>query len=244
VSARESSPVEPPGADPAGADAASARRWADVESHFAQAVQLPPAERAAFLAASDMPPALRRGVEALLSAHDARYRVRERLGGGGMGVVYRARDERLQRDVAFQFLPSHLSAEPEAKRRVLVEARAAASLEHPNICTVHEIGESDGGPLYIVMACSDGETLDRRIARGPLPVAEAVRIAGEIARGLARARTRQRAPRHQAGERHAHARRAREGARRRHREARRRHDHAHDRRDRHPGVHASGAGVR
>ena len=99
-----------------------------------------------------------------------RFRIVERLGGGGMGVVYRARDERLERDVALKFLPPHLSADATAKRRFLVEARAAAALEHPNICTVHEIGESEDGQLYIVMACYDGETLERRIARGPLPL--------------------------------------------------------------------------
>jgi tetratricopeptide (TPR) repeat protein/class 3 adenylate cyclase len=120
----------------------------------------------------------------------SRYRVVERLGGGGMGVVYRARDERLDRDVALKFLPPHLSTDEAAKKRFLVEARAAAALDHPNVCTVHEIGETDDGQLYIVMGCYDGETLDKRIARGPLPVDDAVRIAGEIARGLAKAHER------------------------------------------------------
>src|SRR5690348_5728775 len=119
-----------------------------------------------------------------------RYRVVERLGGGGMGVVYRARDERLERDVALKFLPPHLSADQAAKKRFLVEARAAAALEHPNICTVHEIGDTDDGQLYIVMACYDGETLERRIARGPLPGDEALRIGAEIARGLGKAHER------------------------------------------------------
>ena len=121
---------------------------------------------------------------------DSRYRIIERLGRGGMGVVYRARDERLERDIALKFLPPHLSADPSAKRRFLVEARAAAAIEHPNICTVHEIGDTDDGQLYIVMACYDGETLDKRIVRGALPIDEAVRIAGEIARGLAKAHER------------------------------------------------------
>ena len=127
--------------------------------------------------------------EAALSGHQ-RYRIIERIGGGGMGVVYRARDERLERDVAMKFLPPHLSADQGAKTRFLVEARAAAALEHPNICTVHEIGDTPDGQVYIVMACYDGDTVDRRIARGPLPVAEAVRIAVEVARGLAKAHER------------------------------------------------------
>jgi tetratricopeptide (TPR) repeat protein/class 3 adenylate cyclase len=124
-----------------------------------------------------------------LPAH-SRYRVIERMGGGGMGVVYRARDERLERDVALKFLSPHLSADDVAKRRFLVEARAAAAIEHPNICTVHEIGDTDDGQLYIVMACYDGETLDRRIARGPMPLDDALRIAAEMARGLAKAHDR------------------------------------------------------
>ncbi|MFL5581935.1 MAG: protein kinase domain-containing protein [Gemmatimonadaceae bacterium] len=119
-----------------------------------------------------------------------RYTLAERLGGGGMGVVYRARDERLQRDVALKFLPPHLSGDEAAKKRFVVEARAAASLEHPNVCTVHEIGETGDGQLYIVMACYDGETLDKRIARGPLPVAAALGIAADVARGLAKAHDR------------------------------------------------------
>lgn len=120
----------------------------------------------------------------------APYRIVERLGGGGMGVVYRAHDERLSRDVALKFLPPHLSADAVAKARFLVEARAAAAIEHPNICTVHEIGDMPDGSLFIVMACYEGETLDARIGRGPLPVAEALRVAIEIARGLSRAHER------------------------------------------------------
>ncbi len=121
-----------------------------------------------------------------LPAH-SRYRLIARIGGGGMGVVYRASDERLGREVALKFLPPHLSADATAKRRFLVEARAAAAIEHPNICTVHEIGETPDGTLHIVMACYDGETLDQRISRGPLPVNEALHITSEIARGLIKA---------------------------------------------------------
>jgi tetratricopeptide (TPR) repeat protein/class 3 adenylate cyclase len=119
-----------------------------------------------------------------------RYRILERLGGGGMGVVFRARDERLARDVALKFLAPHLSADRAAKKRFLVEARAAAALEHPNICTVHEIGDTDDGQLYIVMTCYEGETLDRRIERGPVVLTDALRIAVEIARGLVQAHDR------------------------------------------------------
>ncbi|MEP6733321.1 MAG: tetratricopeptide repeat protein [bacterium] len=157
------------------------------------------------LAAHDRPGALDMLVDEvmspLLSVHEPpvagdimptnylRYRIIERLGGGGMGVVYRARDERLERDVALKFLSPHLSADQAAKKRFLVEARAAAALEHPNICTVHEIGDADG-QLYIVMACYDGETLAQRITRAPLELDEALRIASEIARGLVKAHER------------------------------------------------------
>ncbi len=119
-----------------------------------------------------------------------RYTIIERLGGGGMGVVHRAHDPRLGRDVALKFLSPHLSADATAKKRFMVEARATAALEHPNICTIHEIGETADGQLYIVMAYYDGETLDRLIARGPMAVELALRIAADIARGLAKAHER------------------------------------------------------
>ena len=119
-----------------------------------------------------------------------RYVIVGKIGGGGMGIVYRARDARLDRDVALKFLPPHLSADEAAKKRFLVEARAAASLEHPNICTVHEIGETRDGQLYIVMGYYEGETLAARISDGPLALEETLRIALEVARGLARAHER------------------------------------------------------
>ncbi len=119
-----------------------------------------------------------------------RYEIVAKVGRGGMGIVYRARDARLDRDVALKFLPPHLSADEAAKKRFLVEARAAASLEHPNICTVHEIGETHDGQLYIVMGYYEGETLDARIAAGPLALDDALRIALEVGRGLAKAHER------------------------------------------------------
>jgi serine/threonine-protein kinase len=119
-----------------------------------------------------------------------RYEVLERIGGGGMGVVYRARDARLGRTVALKFLQPRLDADDSAAERFRLEARAVAALEHPNICTVHEIGEADDGRLYLAMPLYDGETLQARIARGPLPVGEAVAVAAQVARALAHAHAR------------------------------------------------------
>jgi serine/threonine protein kinase/Tol biopolymer transport system component len=115
------------------------------------------------------------------------YEILEILGGGGMGVVYKARDTRLARTVALKFLPPELTRDREAKLRFEQEARAASSLDHPNLCTILEMGEGPDGRLYIAMPCYDGETLRRRIERGPLPVEEAVDVAVQIARGLAKA---------------------------------------------------------
>jgi serine/threonine protein kinase/Tol biopolymer transport system component len=115
------------------------------------------------------------------------YRVGEVLGGGGMGLVYRAEDTRLGRTVALKFLPPELTRDPVAKARFLQEARAASALDHPNLCTVYDVGETEEHQLYLVMPCYDGETLKRKVERGPLPVAEAVDYALQTARGLAKA---------------------------------------------------------
>jgi serine/threonine protein kinase/Tol biopolymer transport system component len=115
------------------------------------------------------------------------YTIREHLGGGGMGVVYKADDVRLERTVALKFLPPELTRDPVAKARFLQEARAASALDHPNICTIHEVGETDDGHLFLAMTCYDGETLKRRIERGPLPIFDALDIAKQIAQGLAKA---------------------------------------------------------
>ena len=111
------------------------------------------------------------------------YRIVARIGAGGMGVVYRAQDLTLDRPVALKFLPPHLSADPEARRRFVHEAKAAAALDHSGICTVHEVGEADGQP-FIAMALLEGETLRERIARGPLPIAETLAIATQVAEAL------------------------------------------------------------
>jgi serine/threonine protein kinase/Tol biopolymer transport system component len=115
------------------------------------------------------------------------YEILEILGGGGMGVVYKARHIRLARVVALKFLPPELTRDPQAKERFEQEARAASSLDHPNLCTILELGETPDGRLYLAMPCYDGETLRRRIERGPLPVPEAADIALQIARGLSKA---------------------------------------------------------
>ncbi len=115
------------------------------------------------------------------------YHIVEELGAGGMGVVYRAEDTKLRRSVALKFLPPELTRDAEARRRFLHEAQAAAALDHPNICTVHEVDETPEGRVYIAMVCYAGETLRERIAKGPLPLPEALRIAQEAAAGLAHA---------------------------------------------------------
>jgi tetratricopeptide (TPR) repeat protein len=107
-----------------------------------------------------------------------------------MGVVYKARDLKLDRLVALKFLPVHLGAEEAANQRFAREARTASALDHSNICTIYEIGEAEDGRTFIAMAFCDGETLSQRIGRGPVPVEEAVNIASQVARGLAEAHAR------------------------------------------------------
>lgn len=119
-----------------------------------------------------------------------RYAVQEHLGGGGMGVVYKARDTRLDRTVALKFLPPHLSTDEEAKERFLVEAQSAAGLDHSNVCTIHEIGEDRDGRLFIVMPYYEGETLKKKIARGPMVVEEALEVTIQLSEGLSTAHAR------------------------------------------------------
>ena len=115
------------------------------------------------------------------------YKILEKLGEGGMGVVYKAEDTRLKRIVALKFLPQALTTDLEAKERFTHEAQAASALDHPNVCTVHDIGETEDGQTFIVMTCYEGETLKEKIQRGPLPFQDGVDIAEQIAQGLARA---------------------------------------------------------
>jgi TolB-like protein/Tfp pilus assembly protein PilF len=112
-----------------------------------------------------------------------RYEIAEELGRGGMGIVYRAVDNKLKRTVALKFLPFEWTCDLRAKERFVREAQAAAALDHPNICTVHEIDEADGR-MFISMAIVEGESLKTRIERGPLKLDEAMDIGLQVAEGL------------------------------------------------------------
>lgn len=118
------------------------------------------------------------------------YVVLELVDAGGMGVVYKAHDRRLGRHVALKFLPPHLDKQSAARERFLVEARAAAALDHPNICTILEIGETDEGQMFLAMPLYDGETVGARLKRGRLPFADALPIAVQVARGVGAAHAR------------------------------------------------------
>jgi serine/threonine-protein kinase len=111
------------------------------------------------------------------------YKILEKIGQGGMGVIYKAEDIRLQRTVALKFLPPQLLGSDTERARFIHEARAAAALDHPNICTVHEIDETDG-QTFIAMAFVDGISLKKKIESRPLALTDAVRYALQIGRGL------------------------------------------------------------
>ena len=107
------------------------------------------------------------------------YEIQSPLGAGGMGEVYRARDTRLERNVAIKILPSHFSTDPVRRQRFECEAKTISSLNHPHICVLHDIGAQDGID-YLVMECVEGETLARRVERGALPLEQVLKYGAQI----------------------------------------------------------------
>ena len=137
-----------------------------------------------------MPDVARRIMEAIdgvVGETVSHYRILEELGGGAMGVVYKAQDTRLKRLVALKFLPPALTRDPDAKQRFVQEAEAASALDDPHVCTIYDIDQTDDGRVFIAMACYEGETLKKHIQRGPLPIERVIAFATQIARGLAAA---------------------------------------------------------
>ena len=115
------------------------------------------------------------------------HRIIEKIGAGAMGVVYKAFDSRLQRPVTLKFLSNHLHTDEQAKQRFMVEARAASRLDHPNICVIHDIGETPEGRMYITMPFYEGESLVARLSRALMPASEAIETAMQICEGLSSA---------------------------------------------------------
>jgi serine/threonine protein kinase/Flp pilus assembly protein TadD len=123
----------------------------------------------------------------MISGIVSHYKIISKIGSGGMGDIYQAEDIKLKRTVALKFLPPSFSRDLDAKKRLEHEAQAASSLDHSNICTIHEINETEDGQLFIAMAFYAGETLKEKIARGPIEINEAISITRQICEGLEKA---------------------------------------------------------
>jgi tetratricopeptide (TPR) repeat protein/TolB-like protein len=184
-------------------------RWLQVKAALAAALERAPEERADYLNQVCVEESMRLEVESLLAAHQEAgtsflefpdseaevlaigtklgpYEILSPLGEGGMGTVYKARDSRLDRFVAIKLLRADLADRPELRERFIREARTVASLNHPHICTLHDIGHQ-GDSDFLVMEYLEGETLAERLERGPLPLDEVLRYASEIADALDKA---------------------------------------------------------
>jgi len=183
-------------------------RWARMKEIFGVALETPEAERDAYLeSACGGDAELRTDIEHLLAEEGhadfrspvsgmlrsppalskgtmlGRYRIEEKLGEGGMGMVYRAYDTQLRRKIAIKMLAPDLASDPERRRRLLVEARAASALNHPHICTLHDIGEHEG-QAFLVMEHLEGETLAARLKTGPLAAEQLLDIGMQLADAL------------------------------------------------------------
>lgn len=182
-------------------------QWQRIKGILGGAIELRPSEREAYLDRECPDPSLRREVESLIAACDAGdshfleqpqfereelepgatlgpYKILSHLGSGGMGEVYRARDTKLKREIALKLLPRDFARNPGALVRFEREARVLASLNHPNIVTVYDIGQ-DGGAVYIAMELVEGKTLDEILLPGPMPIRQILDVAAQIAAGLA-----------------------------------------------------------
>jgi serine/threonine protein kinase len=115
------------------------------------------------------------------------YKIIEKIGSGGMGVVYKAHDTKLDRFVALKFLPHYLNSDEDEKLRFIHEAKAASALQHSNICTIHDIDETEDGQMFMCMEYYKGETLKQKLESGPLKQKEAIDIAIQITNGLEQA---------------------------------------------------------